>query len=135
MFQKIILCLIFIFYIFSPANANPIPVFCMAGWLDKYPNWKNACNSISYMTELDYSSERGEKIYKLYPSMITELDYSTERGEKIYKLYPSMITELDYSSERGEKIYKLYPSMITELDYSTERGEKIYKLHQVIIPK
>ena len=108
MFQKIILCLIFIFYIFSPANANPIPVFCVAGWLDKYPNWKNACKSVSYIQELEPSNGTLKSRYNLYDSYILELEPSNGTLKSRYNLYDSYILELEPSNGTLKKRFNLY---------------------------
>ena len=108
--KKIII--LFIFFLCVCKNvciANPIPVFCLAGWIDN-----DACNGVRSIRESNLAGV--DKWYYLYSSSIKEESPSGEY--KWYYLYSSSIKE---ESQSGEyKWYYLYSSSIKEESPSGE---------------
>ena len=67
MFKNIIISIFTILITASYTLANPVPVFCLAGWID-------ACKGYSSATEYDYSKEGISKRYSLSGSNISVYD-------------------------------------------------------------
>ena len=125
-FLKIFSCIFTLLFCQSYVNANPIPVFCMAGWLDKYPN---CGKENSYIIERDPSSRVSKSRYDLYSSYIIERDPSSRVSKSRYDLYPSYIIERDPSSRVSKNRYDLYPSYIIERDPSSGVSKNRYDLY------
>ena len=119
----IFICTQFVIADFS--CAAPIPVFCLAGWLNY-----NACKNISYIIERDPASLISEKRYDLYKSYIIERDSVSLTSEKRYDLYKTYIIERDPASLISEKRYDLYKSYIIERDPASLISEKRYDLYK-----
>ena len=88
MVKNIIITICTILITASYSLANPIPVFCMAGWLDacKFsttPNNYSASNNY-YIKEYDYPTDQPLKYYSGSSDYIKEYDYKTDQPLKYY---------------------------------------------------
>ena len=110
-----------LFFVFSQflmgnsAFANPVPVFCMAGWLDYNANWQKACSGVQSITEKTASGSSLKK-YILNGNTITEKEYVGSSLKK-YILYGNSIIEKEYVGSTL-KNYILYDDVIIEKETS-----------------
>ena len=89
MLKKIIISIFLLFICNTYSMANPVPVFCLFGWLDDVSNeWSNACGKINnYIYEADYATDKNLKTYRLLGPYIYEADYATDKNLKTYRLH------------------------------------------------
>ena len=109
---KIFICLLAVFFLQSSILANPVPVFCLAGWISH-----ESCKGISRIRETRPTGQ--DKWYYLYSSRIREQNPDGE--DKWYYLYSSRIREQNPNGE--DKWYYLYSSRIRE---QSPNGETIW---------
>ena len=76
MFKNLIITIFTILITATYTLADPIPVFCLAGWID-------ACKGYSSATEYDYSKEGISKRYSLSGSDIFVYDKNNNRKYSI----------------------------------------------------
>ena len=100
MFKNLIISIFTILITASYTLADPIPVFCLAGWID-------ACKGYSSATEYNKSAEKYTKKYNLVNNTINEYDNSALRVTKKYSLDNNTINEYDNSALRITKVYTL----------------------------
>ena len=86
-FLKIFSCIFALLFCQLYVNANPIPVFCMAGWLNQNSNFSKIQKEKSYILELEPSTGIQRSRYNLYDSYILELEPSTGIQRSRYNLY------------------------------------------------
>ena len=109
MFKNLIITICTILATASYTLANPIPVFCMAGWLDacKFsttPNNYSASNNY-YIKEYDYPTDQPLKYYSGSSDYIKEYDYKTDQPLKYYSGSGGYIKEYDYKTDQPLKYY------------------------------
>ena len=106
--------LVFVFSQFlmgSSTFANPVPVFCMAGWLNSNASWQQACSGVRTISEKSASGSSLKK-YILNGNTITEKEYVGSSLKK-YILYGNTIIEKEYVGSTL-KNYILYEDIIIE---------------------
>ena len=96
MFKNIIITICTILVTASSTLANPVPVFCLAGWID-------ACKGYSRIDE-DDTSGHTLKYYRIYNSRIDE-DDTSGHTLKYYRIYNSRIDEDDTSGHTLKYYY------------------------------
>ena len=96
MFKNIIITIFTILITASYSLADPVPVFCLAGWID-------ACKEFSTATEYNRSKLSTTKRYNFQDTNITEYDISKRATTKRYNLNADCITEYDISKRATTK--------------------------------
>lgn len=68
MLKKSIIFIFLLIFCNTYAFANPVPAFCLFGWLnDVSKDWSNACGNINnYIYEADYATDKNLKTYRLH---------------------------------------------------------------------
>ena len=102
-FTKTIICVFILLLMQAHVCANPIPVFCLAGWINH-----ESCKGISRIRE--HLTTGGDKWYYLYSTRIQEKNPNGE--DKWYYLYSTRIQEKNPNGE--DKWYYLYSTRIQE---------------------
>ena len=101
--------------------ANPIPVFCMAGWVKD-------CSSVTEIGEYDADTYSKLKFYSTRGSEIGEYDADTYSKLKFYSISGSEIGEYDADTNSKLKFYSISSSEIGEYDADTYSKLKFYSI-------